>query len=110
SRSSPARLDQSGNQALVAQIPELDPVEAELAIGAARAAGGGAAIAHAGRVPVARDLGQLETRDQALGFVERLVVRDRLQLRVLRGILLHELLATLVLVDGTQFRHGLKLS
>src|SRR6478735_5633204 len=110
SRSSPARLGQARNQALETQVPNLDPVEAELAINAARAAGGGAAVAHPGRVSVARNLGQLEARDQTLALVARLVVRDRLEARVLGRILLHELLAPLVLVDGTQFRHGLKLS
>src|SRR5690606_29594358 len=109
-RSSPARLGQTGNQALVAQIPNLDPVEAELAVNAAGAAGGGAAVAHAGGVRVARDFRELQTRDQAFALVERLVVGNRLEPRVLAGKLLHELLATLVLVDGTQFRHGLKLS
>src|SRR5690242_19209480 len=109
-RSSPARLGQARNQALETQVPDLDPVEAELAIDATRTSGGGAAVAHAGRVSVARNLGQLEARDQTLALVARLVVRDRLEARVLRRILLHKLLAPLVLVDGTQFRHGLKLS
>ena len=37
-------------------------------------------------------------------------VGNGLQPGVLARVLLHELLAPLVLVDGTQFRHGLKLS
>src|SRR5690606_38768205 len=66
-----------------------------------------APVADAGRVRVARELGHLQPRDQALGVVLRLVVRDRLQLRILAGIFLRQLLATLVLVHGTQFRHDL---
>src|SRR5690606_38090094 len=108
-RSLPARLRNARDHALVGKIAEFDAAEAELAIVAARAAGGGATVANPGRVGVARNLGELEARDQALGLVERLVVGLRLEARILAGILLHELLATLVLVDGTQFRHGLKL-
>ena len=62
------------------------------------------------RVPVARQLGHLQARDEALGLVLGLVVRDRFQLRVLRSILLDELPAPLVLVDRTQFRHDLSSS
>src|SRR3569833_4371174 len=105
----PARLGHARDHALVGEIPECDPVEAELAIIAARAAGGGAAVAHAGGIPVARDFRQLEARDQPRGIVERVIVGDRLQLRVTRRVLLHEPLAPLVLVHRTQFRHGLKL-
>jgi hypothetical protein len=49
-----------------------------------------------------RDLGHLEARDQTLGIVAGLIVRDRLQLRILAGIFFVQLLATLILVDGTQ--------
>src|SRR6478735_11207396 len=109
-KSLPARLDDAGDQALVGQLPEHDPRQAELAVISARTAGQLAAVANPGRVPVARQFSHLQTRDQALGLVLRLIVRDRLQLRVLRRILLDELLATLVLVDRTQFRHDLSSS
>src|SRR4051812_44297012 len=106
----PARLDHAGDQALVGQVPKHDPRQAELAVISARPAGQLAAVANPGRVPVARQLGHLQARHQALGLVLRLVVRDRFQLRVLGRILLNELLATLVLVDRTQFRHDLSSS
>src|SRR5688572_33350338 len=86
----PARLGQARNQALEAKIADLDPVKSELAVDAAGASGGGAAVAHARRVSVARDFRQLQARDQALALVERLVVGNRLQPGVLAGVLLHE--------------------
>src|SRR5689334_8458150 len=106
----PARLDDAGNEALVGQLPEHDPRQAELAVISTRPAGQLAAVANPGRIPIARELRHLQTRDQALGLVLRLIVRDRLQLRVLGRILLDELLAPLVLVDRTQFRHDLSSS
>src|SRR6188508_1858564 len=101
----PARLSQTGNQAFVAQFPKHDPRQAELAIIAARTTSQFAAVADAGRVAVTRQLGHLEARDEALGLVDRGVIRNRLELRNLRRGLRDELLATLVLVHGTQFRH-----
>src|SRR5690242_2895767 len=109
-KSLPARLDDAGDQALVGQLPEHDPRQAELAVISARAAGQLAAVANPRGIPVARQLGHLQARDEALGLVLRLVVRDRLELRVLRSLLLDELPATLVLVDRTQFRHDLSSS
>src|SRR4051794_9105625 len=106
----PARLGHARDQALVGQIPKHDPRQAELAVISARPAGQLAAVANPRGVPVARQLGHLQTRDEALGLVVRLVVRDRLELRVLRSLLLDELLAPLVLVDRTQFRHDLSSS
>src|SRR6185369_14538603 len=106
----PARLDDARDQALVGQFPEHDPRQAELAIIGARTAGQLATVANPRRIPVARDFGQLEPRDQALGLVPGFVVRDRLQLRVFRRVLENELLAPLVLVDRTQFRHDLSSS
>src|SRR3546814_7100951 len=49
----------------------------------------------------------LQARNQALGFIQAFVIRNSLQSRILAGIFLHQLLATLILVDGTQFRHDL---
>src|SRR4051794_32407543 len=106
----PARLDHAGDQALVGQVPQHDPRQAELAVISARPAGQLAAVANPRRVRVARQLGHLEARDQALGLVARLIVRDRFELRVFRRIFLNELLAPLVLVDRTQFRHDLSSS
>src|SRR5206468_11403959 len=100
----------AGDQALVGQLPEHDPRQAELAVISARPAGQLAAVANPGRVPVARQLGHFQARDQTLGLVLRLIVRDRLKLRVLGPVLLDGLLASLVLVDRTQFRHDLSSS
>src|SRR6185369_9892360 len=91
----PARLDDARDQALVGQFPEHDPRQAELAIIGARTAGQLAAVANPRGIPVARQLRHLETRDQALGLVLGLIVRDRFQLRVFRCALLDELLAPL---------------
>src|SRR6478609_1317438 len=106
----PARLGHAGDQALVGQFPKHDPRQAKLAVISARTAGQLTAVANPCRVPVAWQLGHLQARDQALRLILRLIVRDRLQLRVLRRILLDELLAPLVLVDRTQFRHDLSSS
>src|SRR5687767_13640448 len=106
----PARLRDARDQAFVGEIAEHDPRQAEFAIISAAAAGQLAAVADPRRVRIARQLGHLQPGDHALGVVFRLVVRDRLQLRVFRRVLLDELLATLVLVDRTQFRHDLSSS
>src|SRR3954453_8520309 len=83
----PTRLCDTRDQALVGQLPEHDPRQTELAVICARTAGQLAAVADPCRVPVPRQLGHLQTRDEALGLVLRLVVRDRLELRVLRSLL-----------------------
>src|SRR4029453_1088722 len=106
----PARLRDARDQALVGQFPKHDPRQAELAIIGARTPGQLAAVANARRIPVARQLRHLEPCDQPLGLVLGLVVGESLQLLVLRRILLDELLAALVLVDRTQFRHDLSSS
>src|ERR1700712_4209694 len=94
-QSLPARLRQAGDKALVAFVPQLDAIETELAIVAAWAGGGGAAIADPGRVRVARQLGELQAGHEALGIVERFIIGLGLQRGELAGILLNELLAPL---------------
>ena len=76
----------------------------------ARAAGGCTTVADPGGVRIARNFSHFQAGDKALGFIERLVGSRSLQRSILTCILLHELLTPLVLVNGTQFRHGLKLS
>src|SRR3546814_17769632 len=66
-----------------------------------------AAVAHAGRIAVAGNFRHLQTRDQTIAVVSGRIIRDRLELRIAAGIFLHKLLAALVLVDRTQFRHDL---
>src|SRR3546814_2123553 len=56
---------------------------------------------------MARNCRCLEGREQTLAIGERRIRRNRLQLRVAAGVFLHQLLATLVLVYRTQFRHDL---
>src|SRR6478672_9405912 len=106
----PARLDDARDQALVGQVPKHDPRQTELAVICARTPGQLAAVANPRRVPVPRQLSHLQARNETLGLVARLIVRDLFELRVFRRILLNELLATLVLVDRTQFRHDLSSS
>src|SRR4051794_37267128 len=106
----PAGLGHAGDQALVGQFPEHDPRKTELAVVRARTARQLTAVANARRVTVARKLRHLETSHQALRLILRLVVRDRLELRILGRLLLRQLLAPLVLVDRTQFRHDLSSS
>src|SRR3546814_20608582 len=69
-----------------------------------------AAVAHAGRIAVAGNFRHLQTRDQTIAVVSGRIIRDRLELRIAAGIFLHQLLAALVLVDRTQFRHDLSRS
>src|SRR5690606_3412905 len=103
----PARLHNTRDQALVGQIAELHAAQPEFAVIGARTPRQLAPVADAGRVTIARNFRHLETCDQTLAFVERRVGRNRLQLRVTAGVFLHQLLATLVLVYRTQFRHDL---
>src|SRR5689334_836743 len=92
----PARLGEARDQALVAKLAQHDARQLELAVISARTPGELAPVADPGRIPVARDLGHLQPGDQALRLILRLVVRDRLQLRILAGIFLRQLLTTLV--------------
>src|ERR1700754_2936438 len=84
SKPSPARLGHAGDHPLIGEITQNDARELELAIIATRTTSHLAAVADTGRVPVAGKLGHLQARDQTLALIQALVVRDRLQLRVLR--------------------------
>ena len=63
----PARLGHAGDQALVGQFPQHDARKLELAVIGTRTAGQLAAVAHPGRVRIARQLGH---EDQFLGKFE----------------------------------------
>src|SRR5262245_5350635 len=89
--SSPARLDQAGDQALRAEIPQRDARQLELAVVAARTARHLAAIADAGRRRVARQLGKLERGREPLLHRAVLVAGDLLQPGAPSGILLGQL-------------------
>src|SRR5208282_2907511 len=74
--SSPARLHQAGNEALVAQFPQRDAAHFHLAIIAARTARHFAAVAHADDRAVARQRRQLDARLETLLHRQLLVVGD----------------------------------
>src|SRR5947199_3009772 len=62
----PARLREAGDQALIAHLPQHDPRKPEFAVNGARTPRQLAAVADAGRIPVARNFGHLQPGDQAL--------------------------------------------
>src|SRR5271157_3898254 len=64
--SSPARLDQARDQALVAQFTKRDARHFHLAVETARTPGHLAAVAHTDDGAVARQRGELQTRLEAL--------------------------------------------
>src|SRR5262249_1039453 len=76
-----------------------------LAVERARASGHLAAIAHAGRRRVARQLGKLQRRGEALLHRLVFVGADRLEPRAQPGILLGGLAPPIVLLDRTLLRH-----
>src|SRR5215471_16245252 len=63
---SPARLDHAGDLPCSGQLAERDPAHLELAVVAARASRQDAPVADAHLRRVARQLGQLEARGEAL--------------------------------------------
>src|SRR5436190_5148427 len=102
----PARLAQARHVAAHGRFAQLVPAQAELGVHAARAAGQLAAVAHAARRGIARQLLQL------LGGGDLVLVRgggagdDLLQLGALAGMPLHKLLALDVAVDHGGLGHG----
>src|SRR6476660_9019433 len=78
--SSPARLHEAGDQALVAELAQRDAAQAVLAVIAARTAGHLAAIADAGRRGIAWQFGELQRRREAVLDRQFLVLHDRLEL------------------------------
>src|SRR5262249_12095819 len=107
--SSPARLDQAGDHALGAEIAQRDTAHLELAVVGARPAGHFAAVAHARARRVARQLGELERRREAILHGQRLVAGDRLEPGAPPGKLLGQLAPPLVLLDRTLLRHSFSL-
>src|SRR5688500_18730467 len=84
--SSPARLHQARDLALVAHLAQRNAAHLELAIIGARPAGHLAAIADTGRRRVARQLGELQPGGEAVLLAEALVHCRRLQPRPLGRI------------------------
>src|SRR5215212_5882762 len=77
----PARLHEPGNQALGPEFTQRDAAELVLAIDRARTAGHLAAVANSGRRRIARHLGELQGRREALFHRLLLVGDDGLKLR-----------------------------
>src|SRR5262245_1208574 len=102
----PARLRHAGDHPLACKLAQHVSAQLELAVIAASAAGQLAPVAHARGRRVARQLRQLETCRKALlaGLVQ--IARDAFQLLALGGILRHQLLAAVVLVDRTRLGHA----
>src|SRR3546814_6716362 len=101
------RLGKARDQAVVSQIAKLYARKSKLAVISAGAAGHLATVPDACRVAVTGNFRQLQARIQALGLIQAFVIRNSLQSRIFTGIFLNQLLATLILVDGTQFSHDL---
>src|SRR5690606_23604001 len=95
----PARLDHAGHLPEIAEFAQRDPAHPQLAVEATRAAGHFATVADATGRGVARQLGQLQLGGETLFYRHALVLRQQLQLGATAGILLGELLATVVLLD-----------
>src|SRR3954453_4648588 len=102
----PARLHEPGNQALGAKFTQRDAAELVLAIVRAWPSRQFAAIANTGGRRIARHLGKLQRRREAL-FHRLLLVRDdRLQLRAPRGAVLGHALAPVVLLYRSLLCHA----
>src|SRR4051812_42202882 len=78
--SSPARLHKAGNEAFGAKLAQRDAAEPMLAVIGARPPGHLAAIADAGCGGIARQLGELQGRREALLHRQFLVLHDCLEL------------------------------
>src|SRR5208282_3736355 len=102
----PARLHHARNLSRRGQVPERNTRQLELAIVGARPPRELAAVAHAHRRAVARQLGELEAGGEALLRRLLLVVRDCLKLVAAARVLLHQPLAPLVLLDRTLLGHA----
>src|SRR3546814_2038841 len=101
------RISDWSSDVCSSQFAKLYARKSKLAVISAGAAGHLAPVPDACRVAVTGNFRQLQARNQALGFIQAFVIRNSLQSRIFAGIFLHQLLATLILVDGTQFRHDL---
>src|SRR5208282_2652347 len=104
--SSPARLDQARNQALVAQFAQRDARHLHLAVEAARPAGHLATIAHANDRAVARQRREADARLEALLHRTRLVVGDVEQALAAGGEFLRQALLAQVILYRTLLCHS----
>src|SRR5262249_39193638 len=103
--SSPARLDEAGDQPLGTKIAQRDAAHLELAVKRARPPRHLAAIANARARRVARQFGKLERRREPILHRQVLVAGDRLEPGAPAGELLGEPAPTVVLLDRALLRH-----
>src|SRR6185437_10274252 len=103
--SSPARLQQAGDQPLGAELAQRNARQLVLAVIAAWTPGDFTTVANARGRRIARQLGELERRGKALLDRHGLVLRYRLEPRAPARILLRQPAAPVVLLDGTFLRH-----
>src|SRR5262245_31782935 len=101
----PARLQKARDHALGAKVPKRNAAHLELAVVGLRPAGDLTAIVDARGRRVARQLGELERRREALFHRLVAVARDRLELGAPLRILLGQPLPAVVLLDRTLLRH-----
>src|SRR5580692_8293856 len=106
SASSPARLDEARNQALIAKLAERDARHLHLAIVAARPAGHLAAIAHANDRAVARQRRKADARLETLLHRTRLIVGDIEQALAPGGEFLGQALLAQVVFNRTLLCHS----
>src|SRR5690606_22382836 len=95
----PARLDQTGDLAVIAEITQRDTRNFELAVIRARTPGHFAAIADTVLGRVARHGRKLQLGAKALFHRLGLVHDDRLEGGTPCGVLIHELAAVVILLD-----------
>src|SRR5271165_1336542 len=104
--SSPTRLDQAGNQALVAQFAHRDARHLHLAVEAARPAGHFATIANANDRAVAGQRREPDARFETLFHRTRLVVGDVEQALAPTGEFLHQTPLAQVVFNRTLLCHS----
>src|SRR5882757_8514920 len=104
--SSPARLDQAWNQALIAKFAQRDARHLHLAIIAARPSGHLATIAHANDRAVARQRRKTDARLEALLHRTRLIVGEVQQALAAGGELLHQPLLAQIIFNRTLLCHS----
>src|ERR1700722_18006013 len=104
--SSPARLDEARNQALIAKLAQRDARHLHLAIEATRPASHLAAIAHANDRAVARQRREADARLESLLHRTRLIIGDAQQALAAGGELPRHTLLTQIILNRTLLCHS----
>src|SRR6185312_10780694 len=103
---SPARLDEAGNEALVAKLAQRDARHLHLAIIGARPARHLAAIAHANDGAVTRQSRETDARFEALLHRPRLVIGEVKEAFAAGGELLRHALLAQIILNRTLLCHS----